>query len=101
MTELSAQGSFFRMSDPYTSKSAAESVRPHIARQAAEVWGIVERRPHHQATAYEIAQVTGYRVQQNVAARRLRDLERTGHVRDTGQVRPGSSGRMCIVWEAI
>lgn len=61
----------------------------HAVQAYADRWGAG-------VTAYEIARELD--LQQNVAARRLRDLERLGFVVDTGHRRPGSSSRQLICW---
>lgn len=52
------------------------------------------------ATAWEIHCHLGYRVQQNVVAKRLGELRDIGLVRWTGETRPGCSHREQLVYEA-
>ncbi len=86
-----------RASDPSTSHDAAASMdETALSRQRGEVLGFVRWRSELGTTAYEVS--LAYPIQQNVAARRLRDLCELGFVKDSGRTRPGSSGRHGIVW---
>ena len=83
-----------RTTDPDTSHSAAASMIDHLGHQRRQVMaciGVVGG-----ATAYEVAERLG--LQQNVVARRCTDLRELGRIIDSGRRRPGSSGRLGIVW---
>lgn len=98
-----------RPGDPDTSHAAAASIADGLSAQRRSVYDAlrdVERHNPHRAggTAYEIQlrlAYTGHAPQQSVIARRLTDLRDLGFVVDTGQRRPGSSGRQLICWTAV
>jgi len=86
-----------RGTDPQTSRDAAHSMSgPVLRAQQALVLGAVEWLKY--ATAWEIHCHLGYRVQQNVCAKRLGELAELGLVRRGKGTRPGSSGRSLTVW---
>lgn len=85
-----------RGTDPQTSVDAGRSMSGRILRdQQALVLRAVEWLEY--ATAWEVHCHLGYRVQQNVCAKRLGELHELGLVRREG-TRPGSSGRSLTIW---
>lgn len=89
-----------RATDPATSAAAAASMVDHVSGQCRQVLEAVAWSP---ATAYDVVvhlQSRRRSIQQSVAARRLTDLARAGFVADTGDTRPGSTGRPLTVWRA-
>lgn len=93
-----------RATDPDTSRDAALSIRECVGDQCRLVLTSLleaERRSGRGATAHEIVMrlaYTGRAPQQSVVARRLTDLRNAGLIEDTGERRPGGSGRNLIVW---
>ena len=89
-----------RNSDPPTSHAAAEAIRGKpCANHRLLILGVMWRP----MTQYEIAKCTGLdRYQVNKRLSELaRDNPDTGYqaeIEDTGTMRPGESGRDCIVW---
>ena len=85
-----------RRSDPSTSKQAAErgdGIAKDHARRIVEWLGA-----NGPATKDGIA--AGLSLDPVQVARRMRDLERAGLVRDTGQTAPLKTGRKGILWGA-
>lgn len=88
-----------RASDPATSRDAGRSMSGAVLRvQQRQVLRAVAWLGT--ATSYEVHRHLGYRVQQNVAVKRLGELRELGLVRETGATRPGSSKRSLLVFEA-
>lgn len=86
-----------RATDPATSRDAARSLSGPVLRdQQALVLRSVDWLI--EASAWEIHCHLGYRVQQNVVAKRLGELVDLGMVRFTGKTRPGSSHRLQRVY---
>ena len=91
-----------RASDPDTSRDAAEAIRPVLGQECQRVLRAVKLLGGT-ATAYEVAghlAAEGHHRDQNCIARRCTDLRDAGRLVDTGQRRPGRSGRALIVWAA-
>jgi predicted ArsR family transcriptional regulator len=82
-----------RATDPVTSHDAADEAQQIAAHHRAMVLQALKR--HGAQTAAEIADVTPLDSVQ--ATRRLSDLLSDGLVTDTGQRRPGPSGRLMRV----
>jgi predicted ArsR family transcriptional regulator len=78
--------------DPDTSRPPAETPRRSLM---ARLLAVVTDKP---MTAEEAGIVCG--VDTYAAHRRMSDLKNTGQVRDSGLRRPGTSGRLAVVWEA-
>lgn len=90
-----------RTVDPDTSRAAAASMTGEaLTRQATTVLDALTRihdRTGRGATAWEITAALEHTVQQNVVARRLTDIRSAGLAVDTGERRPGRSGRPLAV----
>ena len=90
-----------RQADPQTSKDAAARASHAPSHQQA-ILGVLWRP----MTQFEIAKFTGLSPEQ--VHKRLSELSRdnpeTGYkaqIRDTGEVKPGPSGRDCILWAKV
>lgn len=87
-----------RQRGPATARAAARSMSGDVLRsQQRTVLEVVG----DDATAYEVVVAIGARggfIQQNVAARRLFELEERGMVRRTDETRPGYTARELIVF---
>jgi predicted ArsR family transcriptional regulator len=83
-----------RSTDPATSHAAARRVSEFGHAHAALIVSALGLRP---MTMHEIAKATG--LDGHAVARRLPELERSGHARPTDNLRRSPSGRMCRVWE--
>lgn len=85
--------------DPVTSASAAESIRPALGAECARVLEAIRERGT--ATQWEIRQhlaSQGVERDGNCIARRCTDLRDAGLIAETGECRPGRSGRQQTVW---
>lgn len=97
-----------RAADPQTSADAARRV--DARRRCAEVLraltallteGPPPGAPDHGATCYEVTRrlrLNGVDTEQNIVARRLKDLEEHADVSRTGHTRPGRTGRHQVLW---
>jgi hypothetical protein len=90
-----------RATDPQTSKAAAARASHAPSHQEA-ILGVLWRP----MTQFEIARLTGLSPEQ--VHKRLSELSRdnpetgyTAQIRDTGQTKPGPSGRDCILWSKV
>lgn len=88
-----------RRNGPETSRDAGRSVSGHVLRdQQALVLSAVRGG----STAYEawhhLVGTTSYLLKENVVSKRLGELEDRGVLRRTDERRPGSTGRMQIVF---
>lgn len=86
-----------RFTDPDTSHEAAAMIAPVLRPEQARVFGLLRSA----LTAYEIAtnlRWQGFPRDQSCVAKRLSELRDLGLVYDTGQRRPGRTGRPLIVW---
>lgn len=92
-----------RRSDPPTTKAAAAAMTPMaLNRQRTAALNVIKAlmgTPYDGGTAWDVARSIG--CQQNVAARRLKDLEEMGYVTRTSRTRPGSGGVGLIVWTVV
>jgi hypothetical protein len=86
----------FRFDDPDTSVEAAESV--DATRLEAMVRDAVWARGELGATNSELVGILG--IAWNTVSPRCAPLKRKGFICDSGERRPGPSGRMQIVWKA-
>lgn len=93
-----------RATDPDTSRDAAESMKPYAGDECRRVLTAIvaiETYGGEGATAHDIVMrlaYSGRAPQQNCVARRCTDLRAAGLIEDTGDRRPGGSGRPLIVW---
>jgi hypothetical protein len=80
---------------PDTSIAAFESLDPEIkARQERQVFEFI--KSNNGATGYEV--VLGLRLLPQSASPAITKLRKSGHLVDTGERRPTSTGRNAIVW---
>lgn len=88
-----------RKTDPWTSSTAARSLRPaQVANACGRILAVIEAAACHGATCAEIlARLGGDR---GCTARRTTDLAERGLVYAAGDTRPGPSGRAQLVWRA-
>ena len=86
-----------RRSDPSTSKEAAKVLTGTNATKLEEKALNAIRCNGGRAIADEVERLSGERW--NSITPRLSSLRRKGMIRDSGQKRPGASGRKQIVWE--
>lgn len=82
-----------RRTDPWTSHAAATASRPTAQTHRDALMRVYESHPDG-LTDEEAAQKAGITAG---GWKRCSELRALGLIRDTGQVRPGSSGRACIV----
>lgn len=82
----------YRHTDPETSKEAAQF---DVTRLEGEVYAVLRIQP---STAEEIAQALGKALP--TVTPRFAPLKRKGLIYDTGERRPGASGRSRIVYAA-
>lgn len=80
-----------------TSKQAAASIEPHLARLERIVFEVVARAGAVGLTAQEIEETHG--IPGNTVRPRLVALCRKGMVRDSGERRNTRSGRRAVVWK--
>ena len=83
-----------RRSDPDTSKEAAEKV--DTARLEQMVYETIKKRP---STSEEVANVLNIPLQSITP--RFAPLKRKGFICDTGEKRPGASGRSRVVFAVL
>ena len=82
-----------RATDPQTSQDAAESINPRGQQEK-----LLRTLAHMtDANRYELAQAAGLTEYQ--AGRRLSELNDSGLIAWTGEVRPGATGRSQSVWK--
>ena len=79
--------------DPETSKLAAETVHQFSGVHHQKIYEALKQKD---GTFYEIAEISG--LSPSAVWRRLNELERSGKVRTTGEMRNGPTGRKCRVW---
>lgn len=84
-----------RLTDPTTSHDATPSAVSRKTHMAA----LLEAIKAQPCTTEEAAAAAGITPWQ-VATKRTADLKNVGSIRDSGERRRGSSGRLAIVWEA-
>ena len=84
-----------RRTDPRTSKAAARNMQRHSKALLALLFGELKR--HGPMTQTELALRTRLRPDQ--VWRRLSDLKNKKMIVDSGETRPGDSGRPQIVWK--
>ena len=80
-----------------TSKAAAESV-VNAGTLRAEVLSYIQCREEHGATDEEIQ--VALRLSGNTVRPRRGELQKAGHVIDSGKTRATQSGRQAVVWVA-
>lgn len=85
-----------RYDDPDTSVEAAESV--DATRLEAKVLDAIQGQRERGATTREVSEITG--MDWGSVTPRCAPLTRKGHIYDSGERRPGPSGRKGIVWKA-
>ncbi len=85
-----------RNSDPKTAHDAAEGVREHLPMLEGKVLEAIEATPDGM-NIYEIEQTTGIPIQ--TCSPRLAPLRRKGFIVDSGERRPGGTGKKQIVWK--
>jgi DNA-binding MarR family transcriptional regulator len=90
-----SRGAYARRSDPETSHEAAQEVEKSVTALEAIVLEALRNHPLG-LTNHEIVEFTG--LTWNTASPRLHPLVKKGWVIDSGERRPGPSGRNCIVW---
>ena len=83
-----------RRADPETSKEAAQSVTATALESLVMRW--LHKRPSG-LTTHELAELTGLSLVS--VSPRIAPLVRKGFVKDSGERRPGPSGRKSIVWK--
>lgn len=81
-----------------TSRAAAESVEPQLARLERVVFGIIVAAGAYGATDDEIEIAT--KLPHQTASARRRGLVLGAYIRDSGETRPTRSGRKATVWGA-
>lgn len=85
--------------DPITSAAAAESIRPALGAECSRVLEVIRER--RSATQWEIKQhlaSAGVERDGNCIARRCTDLRDAGLIVESGETRPGRTGRQQTVW---
>jgi len=85
---------FVAVSD--TSREAAQSIEPHLARLEKQVHEFVRDTGIFGATCDEIEQRLG--MSHQTASARLRRLAKAGYVHDSQNRRKTRSGRNAVVW---
>lgn len=86
-----------RNTDPATSHQAAAQVRGDDAtRMEKLVFDCLNEAPHG-LTNHELVEATG--LTWNTVTPRIRPMVRKGLVMDSGERRPGPTGKRCIVWK--
>jgi hypothetical protein len=82
--------------DAGTRRQAAEKIKPHVSRMHQDLLNLLRGRGDRGATDEEIREALGLRA--DTARARRCELRDAGRLRDSGQRRPTSSGRLAAVW---
>ena len=90
-----------RHTDPATSHAAGESMAPHVPHDQALVLTAIHLAGDRGATAHDVRthmrEVLDLDRDQNCVSKRMSELKDAGLIRETGEERPGRTGRMCTV----
>lgn len=91
---------YARRSDPETSHDAADDLRGKKANHLEQiVLGAIREAGERGLTNHEIVAKTG--LTWNCCSPRTRPLCRKGFIIDSGERRPGPTGKMCAVWKVV
>lgn len=98
-TQLELGEAHARTSDPDTSHAAARSVEgEHANSMENRVLHTIRIFANYGITTHELVEATG--IPYESVTPRIKPLVQKGLVVDSGERRPGTSKRRCIVWKA-
>jgi hypothetical protein len=87
-----------RRTDPATSHDAARSIHGSAEALTARLYAVLARRGP--MTRSELTAAAGQKLSDYQVSKRVSDLKNAKLIVDTGQTRPGPTGRMQTVWRA-
>lgn len=94
--DLISAKSMFRPTDPSTSRIAAVSQLPKLGETLSKVHNFISMSGGTGVTDEQIAMALS--MKESSASKRRGDLVKLGLVKDSGTVKPTSTGRNAIVW---